>query len=509
MKGYLDLVIHDGNRPLVEALEASVVSLLAGRPLHVHVEGLRGTGKTTIIRAMKDVLPRIQRIKGCVYNCDPRCPHCPVHRDLPPEAIAELGTEEVPVPFMEISHAAKIGTVVGSIDLARLADPSRPEAALLPGVLPRAHRGVVFVDEINRLADTSPELTDVLLDVMGTKPGRLQVEETGLPAFEIPITCAIWAASNPDEEPGALEDIRRQLSDRFDFTVNMARPQDQSIVRRILLDDGAWSPGISAANAGRAGAPPSSALDVLRERMLGRAAALPNVTLPEELASLLGEVYVSFGMESLRAVEAISLGARACAALDARPHPSINDIRTVLPFALRHRVDAATLINIGKFLDEYESRCGRRRDPDPLKDGAGDGPAKPVQEEPRHKERDLASSGTAEPVPRPDSLWERLMRGMGFARPDATKGGPAGDGRGVAPPGSVHRRGSSPTSAGGALGQGAADFGAGQGPAYGSGSASISDPSEVPITAPPARAKSLAQLAGGEVVFTEEDLRLR
>ncbi|MGE5593879.1 MAG: magnesium chelatase [Betaproteobacteria bacterium] len=507
MKGYLDLVIHEGNRPLVEALEASVVSLLAGRPLHVHVEGLRGTGKTTIIRAMRDVLPRIQRIKGCVYNCDPRRPHCPVHRDLPPEAIAELGTEEVPVPFLEISHAAKVGTVVGSIDLARLADPSRPEAALLPGVLPRAHRGVVFVDEINRLADTSPELTDVLLDVMGTKPGRLQVEETGLPAFEIPITCAIWAASNPDEEPGALEDIRRQLSDRFDFTVNMARPQDQSTVKRILLNDEARLPGASATLAGRAGAPPSSTLDALRERMLGRAAALPSITIPEELASLLGEVYVSFGMESLRAVEAISLGARARAALDARPHPSINDIRTVLPFALRHRVDAATLINIGKFLDEYESRCGRRRDPDPLKDAAGDGPAKPVQEETRHKERDLASSGTVEPVPRPDSLWERLMRGMGFARPDATKGGPAGDGRGVVPPGSASQRASS--SGAGALGQGATGSGTGQGPAYGSGGASISDPSEVPITAPPARARFLAQLAGGEVVFTEEDLRLR
>ncbi len=514
MKGYLDLVIHDGNRPLVEALEASIVSLLAGRPLHVHVEGLRGTGKTTIIRAMKDVLPRIQRIRGCPYNCDPARPHCPTHRHLPPDAIASLGTEEIPVPFLEISHAAKIGTVVGSIDLARIADPSRPEAALLPGVLPRAHRGVVFVDEINRLADTSPELTDVLLDVMGTKPGRLQVEETGLPTFEIPIMCAIWAASNPDEEPGALEDIRRQLSDRFDFTVNMARPQDQATVKRILLDDERRSlaPAGSSAQPQRAeacGAAPR--LDPLRIRMSGRAAALPGVALPDDLASLLAEVYVSFGMESLRAVEAISLGARARAALESRVRASLDDIRTILPFALRHRVDASTLINIGKFLDEYESRCGRRHDPDPPRDEAPENPPGQPAEEARH--RDLGSAA-GERAPRPDSLWDRLMRGMGLARPDggARPGPGSADARGGAAP--PHRASAAPTGPGARGGAGAgagSGAGAGAGAAAGSGAggAGVLDPTDVPLSAPPARAKSLAQLAGGEVLFTEEDLRPR
>ncbi|MGE5573276.1 MAG: hypothetical protein ACM3ZU_09700 [Bacteroidota bacterium] len=550
MKGYLDLVIHDGNRPLLDALEASVVSLLAGRPLHVHVEGLRGTGKTTIIRAMKDVLPRIRRIQGCPYNCDPEDPHCPTHRHLSPDAIEALGTEEVPVPFLEISHAAKIGTVVGSIDLARIADPSRPEAALLPGVLPRAHRGVVFVDEINRLADTSPELTDVLLDVMGTKPGRLQVEETGLPAFEIPITCAIWAASNPDEEPGALEDIRRQLSDRFDFTVSMVRPQDQATVKRILLDDelrrplaappwaqhvgsgtgtggGAGSSMGTGSRAGRgacadagagagtgagdtAGTHTSvcdvSALGALRATMAGRAAALPSVALPDDLASLLAEVYVSFGMESLRAVEAIALGARARAALGSRSRASLDDIRTVLSFALRHRVDASTLINIGKYLDEYESRCGRRREPDPPCDDITESAARPASDEARHRDTDLGTGGSGEPLPRPDSLWDRLMRGMGFTRPDVPKGGPAcDDGRG----GAAHTRASSSAPASGSAGTGAADCGSGQGAGYGTGGAGISDPTDVPLSAPPVRARSLAQLAGGEVVFTEEDLRSR
>ena len=183
---YTSLVRHSGNRELFLFLELAILSQSRGHPLHIHVEGLRGTGKTTIIRAARQILPPIKRIRGCLYNCDPERPHCPEHRHLSREAIASLGIEEIPMPFLEISASAKIGTVVGTIDLARITNPARPEAALLPGTIPQAHRGIVFVDEINRLADTSPELADVLLDVMGTKPGRLQIEESGLPGLSCP-----------------------------------------------------------------------------------------------------------------------------------------------------------------------------------------------------------------------------------------------------------------------------------------------------------------------------------
>ena len=67
------------------------------------------------------------------------------------------------------------------------------------------NRGILFIDEINRLADTSPQITDILLDVMGTKPGRLQMEETGLNFQELPVSISVWAASNPDEERGHLK----------------------------------------------------------------------------------------------------------------------------------------------------------------------------------------------------------------------------------------------------------------------------------------------------------------
>ncbi|MEN6463311.1 MAG: magnesium chelatase, partial [Syntrophomonas sp.] len=196
---------YEGNEPLFDLITMSIVSSYVGEPLHVHAEGVRGTGKTTIARAARGILPRITRIKGCIYNCDPSEPHCPQHKDMSADEILALGTEEIPMPFLEISQSAKVGTVAGSIDLAKLTDPLHPEARLLPGLIPQAHRGIIFIDEINRLADTSPEITDILLDVMGNKPGHIQIEEAGLPVVEIPVSVSVWAASNPDEEPGPLE----------------------------------------------------------------------------------------------------------------------------------------------------------------------------------------------------------------------------------------------------------------------------------------------------------------
>ncbi|HEY8488546.1 MAG TPA: AAA family ATPase [Thermaerobacter sp.] len=235
MQDYATLIRHEGNRHLFEAVEMSIIAQLWGEPLHLHAEGVRGTGKTTILRAARRILPRIERIRGCPYNCDPQAPHCPLHAHWTPDQIAAHGTEWIPMPFREISPSAKVGTVTGSLDLARLTDATRPEAALLPGTLAQAHRGIVLVDEINRLADVAPELADCLLDVMGTKPGRLQIEETGLPPVEIPVRVAVWAASNPDEEPGPLEEIRRQLSDRFDLVLDVRRPGEPWLVKRILM----------------------------------------------------------------------------------------------------------------------------------------------------------------------------------------------------------------------------------------------------------------------------------
>ncbi|AFV12087.1 magnesium-chelatase BchI [Thermacetogenium phaeum DSM 12270] len=338
MKNYLQLTRHKGNAPLFLAVEMSLVSTLQGRPLHIHAEGLRGTGKTTIMRSVTQILPKITRIKGCLYNCDPERPHCPQHKNMTPEEIAALGTEQIPVPFLEISHSAKIGTVAGTIDLAKLTNPSRPEAALLPGIIPQAHRGIVFVDEINRLADTSPEITDVLLDAMGTKPGRVQIEETGLPVVEVPVAVSVWAASNPDEEPGPLAEIRRQLSDRFDLVIPMGRPTTPEEVVDILTTE-------EAKNDRELSEQERSQLEQLRKN-LENIALHSDLTMPDYLTTFLANLYINFNIESLRALEAIRQAALLHCALRKRSQVMISDIMAVLPLALYHRVSPATLTEI-------------------------------------------------------------------------------------------------------------------------------------------------------------------
>lgn len=333
---YYQLIRHSGNQDLFRVVEMSVAALLSGRPFHIQAEGLRGTGKTTIMRAARELLPPITRIKDCLYNCDPVAPHCPFHRQLSPEEIASLGTEEVPRPFLEISQAAKLGTVVGSIDLAKLTNPTDPLAALLPGTIPQAHRGIIFIDEINRLADTAPELADILLDVMGTRPGRVQIEEPGLPVVELPVTVSIWAASNPDEDPGPLSRIRKQLADRFDLSVAMGRPDSYQAVVNILSGQNDELPVI--ANIGQL----SSTVD--------------NIAVSAELRQVLGKIYLDFGLESLRSVTAMETAACLAALLAGSSTAGITELKQVVPLALAHRVNADTIKAIMDYLNGLSCR---------------------------------------------------------------------------------------------------------------------------------------------------------
>ncbi|KYZ77567.1 magnesium chelatase [Anaerosporomusa subterranea] len=336
MKSFNQLVRHEGNHDLFLAVEMSVAALSSGHPFHIHTEGLRGTGKTTILRSAASILPPITRIKGCLYNCDPEQPHCPGHRGLSIQQIEAIGREEIPCPFLEISHGAKIGTIVGSIDLAKLTDPSQPMAALLPGTIPQAHRGIIFVDEINRLADASPEIADVLLDVMGTKPGRIQIEESGLPTVEMPVQVAVWAASNPDEEPGALSQIRKQLSDRFDMAVGMGRPSEVQSVLEILMS-----------RSSRSGQQPSITSKCIPSIHVN------DITVDDDTQKLLAAIYVDYGLESLRAIEAMETAAKLNALLNGQDRVSTNDISQIVPLVLSHRADPATIANILKYLRNF------------------------------------------------------------------------------------------------------------------------------------------------------------
>lgn len=363
-----NLVFHPGNGELQRFIELGILAATLEIPLHFHVEGMRGTGKTTLIRAARGRLPDIDRIHGCPYNCRPNSPHCPAHR----LSGAAADMEQIPMPFLEISHSAKVGTVAGSIDLGKLTSPD-PSAAVLPGTLPRAHRGIVFVDEINRLADTAPALVDLLLDAMGTKPGRVQIEETGLPSVEIPLSTSVWAASNPDEEPGSLQEIRRQLADRFDFVVSIARPERPEVVKSIIN-------AVSNGNGiGRRRGTPSI--------------SLKGIVIDGHVEDFLGETYVRFQMESIRGIQAARLGALLHAAWQGREVAGFFDLLAVLPAALRHRLEPRKMPEVLNALKN-----------------AVEEPRRDLSARPAAKESNDSGFGETKRYP---ALWRGLFRRMG------------------------------------------------------------------------------------------------
>jgi len=340
---------YKGNQALFNLVLMSLVSTYAGEPLHIHAEGLRGTGKTSIMRGARQIMPPITRIKGCIYNCDPKAPHCPIHKKMSPEEIAALGTELIPMPFLEISHSAKIGTVAGSIDISRLTNPTEAEAVLLPGIIPQAHRGIVFIDEINRLADTSPEITDILLDVMGNKPGHIQIEEAGLAVVDLPVSVSIWAASNPDEDPGPLEEIRRQLSDRFDMLCSMERPDSVNVLAEILRDNSFKK---------RNQAQYKKQDDYTREqnKIIQWAHEYSQAELPDFLINFIARLYLKYNLESLRAIEAMQQGTILYSIINGRKEAQLSDLYYMLPYTIKHRVDSDTFSNI---TSELQAKDGK------------------------------------------------------------------------------------------------------------------------------------------------------
>lgn len=348
---------YEGNEDLFELVLMSIVSSYVGEPLHIHAEGLRGTGKTAIMRAAKGILPEITRIKGCIYNCDPDNPHCPHHKDLSAEEIANIGVEKIPMPFLEISHSAKVGTVAGSIDLARLTDAESPEARLLPGLIPQAHRGIIFIDEINRLADTSPEITDIMLDVMGNKPGHIQIEEAGLPVVDIPVSVSVWAASNPDEEPGSLEEIRRQLSDRFDVVCYMGRPDSVDILSNILKEN-SYCNKMKKAKQKSNEEIDEAGNDKYRQDIIKWARIYQETELPDFLRNYIARLYIKHNLESIRAIEAMQQGAVLHSIIRGRDKVLISDVTHMIPLVLKHRVDGDTLVKMINEVDVKGTRDG-------------------------------------------------------------------------------------------------------------------------------------------------------
>ena len=307
-----------GQEEMKLALLLNVVAPAVGGVL---VTGHRGTGKSTAVRALADLLPRVETVKGCAYNCDPAdvdalCDEC-----APRLSSGEsLKRERRGVPVVELPLGATEDRVCGTIDLGRALREG--VKSFEPGLLARANRGFLYIDEVNLLED---HLVDLLLDVAAT--GRNRVEREGVSA-EHPSRFVLVGSGNPEEG-----EQRPQLLDRFGLCVEVETEKD--LDSRVLIverreafdrDPAAFNLSIQSEQAR------------LRRRVTRAAALYGEVEVPRAVLRQIAELCLRLGVDGHRGEITLTRAARALAALEGRREVSAADVRRVAPMSLRHRL---------------------------------------------------------------------------------------------------------------------------------------------------------------------------
>lgn len=295
----------------------------------VLVLGDRGTGKSTAVRGLPAVLPRIAVVEGCPYGCDPAegAPHCAACAEA--RHAGPLPAREAAVPVVDLPLGATEDRVAGALDIERALVSG--EARFQPGLLARANRGFLYVDEVNLLED---HIVDLLLDVAAS--GENVVEREGL-SVRHPARFVLVGSCNPEEG-----ELRPQLLDRFGLSVEIRTPSDiptrvEIVVRRDRFD--ADRAGFARDWAGR-DADLRASLAEARRR-------LPAVDAPRATLEAAARLGVALGTDGLRGELTLLRAARALAALDGDRAVAEAHLRRVAPLALRHRLRRDPLDAVG------------------------------------------------------------------------------------------------------------------------------------------------------------------
>src|SRR5688572_10855490 len=295
------------------ALTLSAVSPAIGGVL---VRGEKGTAKSTIVRALAGLLPPVEVLTGCRFSCDPADPDsgCPDAARHDPAA-----TRTRPARLVELPVGATEDRLVGSLDLERAL--AEGVTAFEPGLLATAHRGLLYVDEVNLLPD---HLVDALLDAAAM--GRVTVEREGVSVAHA-ASFVLVGTMNPEEG-----ELRPQLLDRFGLTVSVAASRDPTVraevVRRRLAYEAA--PEAFADTYAQADAH-------VADRMATARSLLPSVLLGDPALRQIAEICAAFEVDGMRADLVTARAARAHAAWCGRTEVTGEDIRTAAALALPHR----------------------------------------------------------------------------------------------------------------------------------------------------------------------------
>lgn len=300
-----------GQEAMKQAMVLTAIDPAIGGVL---VFGDRGTGKSTAVRALAALLPEITAIDGCPVNSARA-------EDVPPWVGAKL-TKIVkrPTPVVDLPLGATEDRVVGALDIERAL--TRGEKAFEPGLLARANRGYLYIDEVNLLED---HIVDLLLDV--AQSGENVVERDGL-SIRHPARFVLVGSGNPEEG-----ELRPQLLDRFGLSVEVRSPRDVAtrveVIRRrdaYECDNAAFMKKWRARDS------------ALRKAILTARAALPGLKTPGVILHDCAALCIALGSDGLRGELTLLRAARAQAAFEGVDTVNRAHLKAVATSALSHRL---------------------------------------------------------------------------------------------------------------------------------------------------------------------------
>jgi magnesium chelatase subunit I len=300
----------------------------------VLVFGDRGTGKSTAVRALAALLPPITAVKGC-----------PVNSENPGEVPSWVETattqrHQIPTPVVDLPLGVTEDRVTGALDIERAL--TRGEKAFQPGLLARANRGYLYIDEVNLLED---HIVDLLLDVAAS--GENVVEREGL-SIRHPARFVLVGSGNPEEG-----ELRPQLLDRFGLSVEVTSPKDVETRIEVMRRRDAYE-NDHAAFMLRWQAEDAA----IRDRILSARKALRDIATPERTLRDVAELCLTLGSDGLRGELTLLKAARAYAAWRDDTAVGRDHVRDVAAMALRHRLrrdpldEAGSATRVARILDD-------------------------------------------------------------------------------------------------------------------------------------------------------------
>ncbi len=287
----------------------------------VMIMGDRGTGKSTTIRALADLLPEIDVVAGDPFNSDPQDP------DLMSDEVKEKIQQQIPldivkkkVQMVDLPLGATEDRVCGTIDIEKAL--SEGVKAFEPGLLAKANRGILYVDEVNLLDD---HLVDVLLD--SAAGGWNTVEREGI-SIRHPAQFVLVGSGNPEEG-----ELRPQLLDRFGMHAEIHTVKEPNLRVQIVEQRAAFD-----SNPREFCEKYRQEQEKIQEKIVQAQKLLPQVVLDYDLRVKISEICSELDVDGLRGDIVTNRAAKAIAAFEGRTEVTVDDIRRVIVLSLRHRL---------------------------------------------------------------------------------------------------------------------------------------------------------------------------